>query len=161
MIYSIELRDLDRSGQVLAHLTAPALVQKASNAMAERYTGDVLDWIAEGKAFTSRHGGAGLEGSISWHPVSGGGARVYANKDYAEYVEEGTGLTVGHQPWVIAPTGGRKALKIPGPGGYVLRRSVVHKGSRAFPFFNTDRDNRDTHMLDAAESVLWSAMAHG
>lgn len=158
---SISLQGLTGTQSVLAALMDARNAQLAANAAAESYVEDTLDWIRAGNAFTPRSGGAGLEGHISWRPQSGG-ALVYANKSYAAYVEQGTGIHAGHQPWVIGPKPGRKALKIPtrGPGGYVIRRNVVHPGSRPFPFFFADQDNRREHMAVAVRSVLLQRIAN-
>lgn len=152
-----EWHGLEGFEDLLDGLSDPTLAQRVANAAAEAYTGDILDWIAEGRAFVSRHGAAGLEGAISWRPEGDGTAIVYANKDYAIWVEDGT------LPHAIAPSPGRKALKIPtgGPGGYVLRRAVMHPGSLPFPFFFTDREKRDADMAFAARSVLLRAMGDG
>jgi hypothetical protein len=152
---SISLQGLDKIDSVLMHLLDARTAQQAANAAAEAYTNDILDWIAEGKSFTPRQGGAGLEGAISWHPFNGG-AMVYAYRDYAGYIEDGTGIHAGHQPWTILPTGGRKGLKIPvsGGAGFVIRRAVTHPGSRPFPFFYADREAREAHMGDAVLSLL-------
>lgn len=152
-----ELHGLDGFDDLLNGLTDASLPQKMVNAAAEAYVGDILDWIAEGRAFVSRHGAAGLEGAISWRPEGEWKAIVYANKEYAVWVEDGT------VPHAIAPSPGRKALKIPtgGPGGYVLRRAVMHPGSRPFPFFFADRQKRDADMAFAARAVLLRAIGDG
>lgn len=159
---TISLQGLDGVQSVLAALAESRNAQRAANAAAESYTDDILNWIAEGRSFTPRHGGAGLEGAISWRPL-GGGAVIFANKGYAQYVEEGTGVHAGRQGWVIRPKVGRKALKIPtgGPGGYVLRREVFHPGSKALPFFFADQAGREDRMGGAVRSVLLEEMARG
>ena len=161
---SVSLENIAQAGSVLgAVLGNPGTAQLVANSAAESYTSETLDWIAAGKAFTPRHGGAGLEGAISWHPLGNGGAVVYVNKLYAQYVEEGTGIHAGHQPWVIGPKEGRKALKIPtgGPGGYVIRSHVTHPGSKPFPFFYADREHRNERMAVAGRSLLLRKMANG
>ncbi|NJA04164.1 HK97 gp10 family phage protein [Methylococcaceae bacterium WWC4] len=136
--------------------------QLVVNAAAERFVLDTLEWISAGHAFTSRTGQ--LEQSINWHPAGDGGAVIYASAEYAGWVEEGT------EPHVIRPKDGRKGLKIPtggnaspvGPqlagGGYVIVKQVNHPGSRPFPFFFADLDNRQAHMQQAGLSVLASRL---
>lgn len=152
---SITLEGLGPARSVLAAVGDPGNARLASLAMAESYTDDILNWVAEGKSFTPRLGGAGLEGAISWRP-EGDAAWVYANKHYARFIEEGTGVHAGHTPWIIRPKPGRKGLKIPVQGGegYVLRRMVTHPGSKAFPYFFTDTARREANLLAAARSVI-------
>jgi hypothetical protein len=157
---SVKVEGLGPVRSVLAAVGGPDVDRKAALAMAESYTTDILDWIAEGQAFTPRHGSAGLEGAISWRP-DGDGAAVYTSREYARYVEEGTGVHAGHPPWVIRPKAGRKALKIPSQaGGYVLRRSVTHTGAKPKPYFFADWDGREAGLLAAARSVI-AAQAAG
>lgn len=145
---------------VLAALADADIAQRVVNVAAESYTEDALDWIGSGKAFKSHSGE--LEQSIGWTPGGDGVAEVYANADYARYVEHGTGEHAGHTSWVIRPTGDRKALKINVPGGgYVLRRAVTHHGSKPHPFFFADQDNRLENMRVAGRSVLAEALANG
>lgn len=152
---TISLQGLDKVESVLHSLMDARTAQQAANAAAESYTTDILDWIGAGRSFKPSLGSAGLEGAISWHP-QGGGAVVYANKEYARYVEEGTGIYAGHQPWTIYPKPGRMALKIPvaGGGGYLLRKLAHHKGSRPMPFFYADLDGRKERMGEAVFSLL-------
>lgn len=153
--------DLGNVPSVLAAFSDPQLAQRIVNAAAESYTDDTLDWIQSGRGFTPRSPGGGLEQSIGWHSNGNGSATVYANKDYAMYVEEGTGVHVGHSPWVITPKAGRGGLRFPvAGGGYIVRRSVIHKGSKPHPFFFADRDNRVDNMQAAAMSVLAHTMAN-
>lgn len=140
---------------VLNALRNPANDQLMANAAAQSYTDDTLNWIAAGHSFTPRSGG-GLEQSIGWLPLGGGRSEVYANQDYALYVEEGT------RPHVISPKPGRKGLKIPvgGGGGFIIRRQVNHPGTRPMPFFFADMEARKAHMHAAGLSVLARAMAN-
>lgn len=145
---TIEL-DLGKTPSVLAGLVDRGVLRAMAKAAAESYVDDIHDWIAAGKGFTPRTPGGGLEQAINWRS-SGDSAEVFANKDYAPYVEFGTG------PHVIEPKPGRKGLKIPvsGGGGFIVRRKVNHPGSRPHPFFFADRDNRMAHMQERALSVL-------
>lgn len=156
MSVSISL-DLGRVPSVLAALANPVLAVRAAKAAAERYNDDIHDWIDAGQAFTPREGA--LQQSINWQPLAGGAA-VFANAAYARFVEDGTGIPAGHQQWVIAPRAGRNALRIPVPGGggFIFRRSVIHRGSQPKPFFFADSDNRQEHMVEAARVVLAGAM---
>lgn len=150
--------DLGNALSVLAALDDSNLAARAGKAAAESYNEAIHDWIAGGHAFSSREGT--LKQSINWSPIPGGG-KVFANAAYAGYVERGTGIHAGHSPWVIKPKAGRKGLTIPfsGGGGFIIRRSVKHSGSKAFPFFFADAKNRAEAMLAAARLVIFSAMA--
>jgi len=130
---------------VLQALANERVAQDAVNAMAESYLDDTLNWIKAGRAFTTRTGQ--LEQSIGVRYLLGGGAEVYTNAEYAGCVETGT------RPHVINAKNG-KALKIPGAGGFIFRRSVNHPGSRPFPYFYADADNRMEHMKAAGLLVL-------
>lgn len=147
--------DLGQIPSVLRALRDPGNAQLVANAAAERYVTDIHDLIDARRSFTGRTGQ--LQQSINWRPAGGGSAEVYANAEYAAFVERGT------CPHVIRPRSGRKALKIPvsGGGGYIIRRSVNHPGSRPFPFFFADMSARNEHMLDAMRSVLASVIDHG
>ncbi|WP_427500801.1 hypothetical protein ACQE3E_15670 [Methylomonas sp. MED-D] len=144
--------DFGNTPSVLAALADESNAQLVVNAAAERYVLDTLEWISAGHAFTSRTGQ--LEQSINWHPASDGGAMIYASAEYAGWVEDGT------EPHVIRPKDGRKGLKIPVAGGqgYVIVKQVNHPGSRPFPYFFADLDNRQAHMQQAGLSVLASRL---
>lgn len=149
--------DLGLAPSVLAALRSPQTVRRIVLAAAESYNDDIHDWIDGGNSFNPTNGQ--LQQSINWRP-SGEGAEVYANADYARYVEQGTGEFAGHSRWVIAPKAGRQALKIPSStGGYFFRRSVIHPGSRPFPFFIADAGNRQNNMISAGRSVLAAEIA--
>jgi len=149
------VKDFAEAEAALARLLDGQTEQQAANVAAEAYVQDILDWIAAGEAFTPRNGGAGLEGAISWKPAGGGSSMIYANKDYAGYVEQGTGIPAGHEPWVIEPKPGRTALKISGgPGGYSIRRKVVHPGSKPKPYFFADLATRQAHMEQAVIQLI-------
>lgn len=145
--------DLGNAPSVLATMSDPSVVQRAVNAAAESYNDDIHDWLDEGRGFQTRTGV--LEQSINWRPAGAGAAEVYANAEYAPFVEFGT------QPHVIEPKPGRKALKIPigGGGGYILRRSVNHPGSRPFPYFFADQAARGRRMEARALSVIAAHLA--
>jgi hypothetical protein len=130
-------------------------VQAVSNAAAESYNDDVHDWIDAGRGFTPRSPGGGLEQAINWHPNGDGSATVYANKQYAGYVEDGTG------PHIIRPRDGRRALRFPvgGGSGFAFAREIHHPGSVAKPYFFIDRAARAEHMQERALSVLAARMA--
>jgi hypothetical protein len=147
--------DVGNAPSVLAALRDPHNAQLIANAMAESYVDDIHDLIQSGRSFTPRNAG-GLEQSIGWRPAGNGAAEVYANKDYAGFVEFGTG------PHVIGQKPGRKGLKTPTSGqGYVLRRQVNHPGSRPHPFFFADQAARAQHMQEAGRSVLARIIANG
>jgi len=147
--------DLGTVPSVLRALQDPALAARAAKAMAQRYTSDIHDWIDAGRAFTPREGL--LQGSVNWRPTPDGG-EVYANADYARFVEQGTGVHAGRGPWVIGPSAGRRGLRFPAAGGgFIVRRAVTHPGGRAFPFFFADGEARGRRMQAAARSVLAQA----
>lgn len=148
MAFAVEL-DTGDLPSVLAQIEDPRTHTLAVYAVAERYVTDILDWIAAGQSFTPRSPGGGLEQAINWRPA-GDGAEVYAQKDYAGYVEFGT------EPHVIEPKPGRKGLKIPveGGGGYIIRRRVNHPGSRPYPYFFADLEGRQERMVEAASVVI-------
>lgn len=150
--------DLGNVPSVLAALRNPRNAQLVANAMAESYTDDMLDFIQSGQAFTGHTGQ--LAQSINWRPTGNGSAEVYANAEYAGYVERGTGEHAGHTSWVIRPKD-RKALRFPVSGGFGFARSVLHRGSKPHPFFFTDMDNREQHMQAAGLSVLARIIANG
>jgi hypothetical protein len=143
--------DIGNAPSVLAALGDPHNVQLVANAMAESYTDDTLDWIGAGHAFTTRTGQ--LAQSIGWRPAGNGSAEVYANAEYAGYVEKGT------EPHVIRPKD-RQALRFPVGGGvgFGFARVINHPGSKAHPFFFADMDNRKQHMQERGRSVLASRM---
>lgn len=147
--------DLDDFFAVLRGLQDPAVTRSVIYAMAERYNDDIHDWIDAGRGF-ALDGEGHLQQSINWEPLGEAGAAVYANADYAPYVEFGTGIPAGHEQWVIGPKEGRKALKIPvtGGAGYIFRRSVIHKGSRPKPYFFADLEGRKQRMLEAGRERL-------
>jgi hypothetical protein len=132
---------------VLEALQDARLAALCAKAAAEAYTDATLDWIAEGKSFVGRTGQ--LEQSIGWRP-EGGGAVVYASAEHAGYIEQGT-----RGPYPIRPKPGRKALRLPIPGGgYLIRKLVMHPGIKARPFFFADFQARENKMLDALRGVL-------
>ena len=164
--------DLGNIPSVLAALANPQNAQFVANAMAERYVTDVHDWIDDGRSFRPQYGH--LQQATNWRPKGGGVAEVYIldqtfqnyNQDldyrfnanpngYAMFVEKGT------RPHVIRPNAGRKGIKIPAGGGYIIRRSANHPGSRPHPFFFADQAARAEHMQAAGLSVLARIMANG
>jgi len=108
---------------------------------AESWVDDTQDWIAGGKSFTPRTGQ--LEQSIGWRPTNRG-AEVFANAETAPYVEYGT------RAHVIRPRPGRQALRFPFGGGFLIRRSVQHPGTKPKPFFFADREARLARALQEA-----------
>ena len=118
---------------------------------AETYHEAIRDWIDAGRSFKPRSGQ--LEQSIDWIPVRDG-AEVYAQAEYAPYVEFGT------RAHVIRPRQGRKALRWTTPDGQsVIRRAVRHPGTRPLPFFFADREARSRSMLEAAREAVAEVMA--
>lgn len=146
--------DLGNAPSVLAALRNPSNAQLLANAMAESYTDDTLDWIQSGRSFTGRTGQ--LAQSIGWRPAGNGSAEVYANAEYAGFVENGT------RPHVIRPRNGR-ALRFPigGGAGFGFARVINHPGSRPHPYFFADSAARSEHMQAAGLSVLARIIANG
>lgn len=145
--------DLGALPSVLSALGNPSISQRVANAAVESYNDDVHDWIDAGLGFTTRTGQ--LEGAVNWHPNSDGSATVYADTDYAQFVEEGT------RAHVIRPRNGR-ALRFPvgGGAGFGFARVINHPGSRPHPFFFADQVARGEHMQARALSVLAQAMVN-
>jgi hypothetical protein len=78
-------------------------------------------------------------------------ARIISQADYAKYVEFGT------KPHAILPKR-RKALKIPTPEGYIFRKRVSHPGSKPYPFFFANLQDRArkvaVEFMKALEGVI-------
>lgn len=125
-------------------------VSRGIKAAAEEYVEAVHDLIEAGRAFKSRTGQ--LEDSISWRPLHGARAEVFANAEHAPFVEFGT------KPHTIIPRH-RKALKIPTGTGYILRRKVNHPGSRSYPFMYADFDNRRARVIEAMRRTIAAELA--
>ena len=149
----VELQNTAAVLRTLARTTSPRTLRTAIMSMAESYTDDTLDFIQQGRGFQNRTGQ--LAQSIGWRPTGQDSAQVYANASYAAFVEFGT------RPHVIMPKPGRKALKIPVAGGYILRRKVNHPGSRRFPYFFADRPKREERMIQRALDVIIQAAQTG
>lgn len=132
---------------VLAELNARD-IQRLVNVAAQSYNNDIHDWIDAGNAFTTRKGQ--LEGSINWHSNGDGSATVYANAEYARFVEDGT------RAHDIRPRNGH-FLRFPvgGGAGFGFARGVHHPGSKAHPFFFADQDAR----VGRAEAEVLSVLA--
>lgn len=147
--------DLGNTPSVLAALADPRLQDKLVKVGAETYVDETLDWIGAGRAFKT-HTGI-LEESIGWRFAGNGVAEVFANAEYAGYVEQGT------DPHVIEPKAGRKALKIPSGNGFFFVGQVNHPGSKPYPFFFADSNLRAQKMQTAMLSVLaaHTEAAHG
>ncbi len=139
--------DAGKTRSVLKALADPKLRDRLVKVAAETYVDATLDWIAAGRAFKS-HTGI-LEQSIGWRFAGGGEAEVFAQAEYAGFVEHGT------RPHVIEPKAGRKALKIPSPGnGFFFAGKVNHPGSKPHPFFFADQAARQQRMQSVLVSVL-------
>jgi len=121
-------------------------IRKAVKAAAERYTEMIHDYIDAGKAFKPRTGI--LQQSIGWRAEGDDKAVVFANAEYAPYVEYGT------RPHPIRAKK-RRALKIPLEGGEVLfRKAVRHPGSRPYPFFFAEQARREREANEAAREAI-------
>lgn len=139
--------DLGDAPSVLAELADPKMRGLVVAAGAETYVSEIHDWIDEGKAFTPREGQ--LQNSVNWRPDGSEAVEIYANAEYAPFVEFGT------EAHVIEPTAGRKRLKIPSSGnGFFFAQRVNHPGSKAHPFFFADLSQRGQAMQESMLSVL-------
>jgi hypothetical protein len=142
----------------LNSLVTPLNVQRAVNIIAESWVDDTHGYIDAGRAYHVRpqnmHSTGQLYQSIGWHGNGDGTATVYANADYARYVEFGT-RPARVQPVRPKPGNGRKALKIPvAGGGFIFRRSVRHKGSKPYPFFYADSDGRSQRAINKVVQMM-------
>ena len=146
----IQLQNSEAVIEGLSNMVNPSVVRRVVYAMAQQYTLDILDYIKAGRAFSVRTGQ--LEQSIGWRGDSDASATVYANAEYAPFVEFGT------KPHLITPRN-RAALRFPSlNGGYAFSRGHKHPGSRAFPFFYADADNRRARMQEMAIRILGEAI---
>jgi phage gpG-like protein len=113
-----------------------ALVEKATRRAikraGERYHRMIHDYIDARKAFTPRTGQLQRSINIRFERFS---AIISVNTEYAPYVEYGT------RPHTIMPRN-RKALKIPTRDGFIFRKRVSHPGSKPYPYFFADFENR-------------------
>lgn len=136
----------------MAALSDARNAQLIVNAATESFVDDTHDYIDAGRGFTPHTGQ--LQQSINWHPAGNGSAEVFAQAQYAAFVE------LGSQPHVIGPKD-RKALRFPvaGGAGFGFAKVINHPGSKPHPFFFADLDDRKQHMQERALSVLASRMA--
>jgi hypothetical protein len=128
----IELK-IKKLPQILQANAVEKSFRRAIMIAAETYTREIHDWIDAGRAFRPRTGN--LQRSITWYMNTDTSARIIAQADYAKYVEFGT------KPHAILPKR-RKALKIPTPEGYIFRKKVSHPGSKPYPFFFANLQDR-------------------
>jgi hypothetical protein len=128
----VELK-IKKLPQILQQDAVEKSLRRAIMIAAETYTKDIHDWIDSGRAFTPRTGN--LQRSITWYMPTDTSARIIAQADYAKYVEFGT------KPHAILPKR-RKALKIPTPEGYIFRKKVNHPGSKPYPYFFANLQDR-------------------
>jgi hypothetical protein len=128
----IELK-IKKLPQILQANAIEKSLRRAIMIAAETYVKDIHDWIDAGRAFKPRTGN--LQRSITWYMATDTSARIIAQADYAKYVEFGT------KPHAILPKR-RKALKIPTPEGYIFRKKVSHPGSKPYPFFFANLQDR-------------------
>lgn len=115
----------------------------------ETYVKDIHDWIDSGRAFKPRSGN--LQRSITWYMATENSARIIAQADYAKHVEFGT------KPHTILPKK-RRALKIPTTNGYTFRRKINHPGSKPYPYFFANLQDRARRVaiefMKALEGVI-------
>jgi phage gpG-like protein len=127
----IELK-IKKLPQILQQGVVEKNLRRAVMIAAETYVRDIHDWIDSGRAFKPRTGN--LQRSITWY-MTNNSARIIAQADYAKWVEFGT------KPHTILPKR-RKALKIPTPEGYIFRKRVSHPGSKPYPYFFVNLQDR-------------------
>ncbi|MEM3426729.1 MAG: HK97 gp10 family phage protein [Nitrososphaerales archaeon] len=106
----------------------------------------IHDWIDSKKAFTPRTGN--LQQSIQIR-FDSNKAVISANASYASYVEFGT------KPHLILPKN-RQALKIPTRDGFIFIKKVRHPGSKPYPYFFADFENRKREVAKAFMEGLLS-----
>jgi hypothetical protein len=144
----VELK-IKKLPQILQQGVVEKNLRRAMMIAAETYVKDIHDWIDSGRAFTPRTGN--LQRSITWYMPTENSARIIAQADYAKYVEFGT------KPHTILPKR-RKALKIPTPEGYIFRKKVSHPGSKPYPFFFANLQDRArkvaVEFMKALEGVI-------
>jgi len=144
----IELK-IKKLPQILQRDAVEKSLRRAIMIAAETYVKDIHDWIDSGRAFRPRTGN--LQRSITWYMATENSARIITQADYAKYVEFGT------KPHAILPKR-RKALKIPTPEGYIFRKRVSHPGSKPYPFFFANLQNRAKRVavefMKALEGVI-------
>ncbi len=144
----VELK-IKKLPQILQQDAVEKSLRRAIMIAAETYVRDIHDWIDSGRAFTPRTGN--LQRSITWYMNTETSARIIAQADYAKYVEFGT------KPHIILPKR-RKALKIPTPEGYIFRKKVSHPGSKPYPFFFANLQDRARRVavefMKALEGVI-------
>jgi len=128
----IELK-IKKLPQILQANAVEKSLRRAVMIAAEAYVKDIHGWIDAGRAFKPRTGN--LQRSITWYMPTQNSARIISQADYARFVEFGT------KPHVILPKR-RKALKIPTPEGYIFRKKVSHPGSKPYPFFFANLQDR-------------------
>lgn len=126
-------------------------VSLAVKRAAQKYVEMIHETIDRGEAFTPRTGN--LQRSIGWYPKDDFSAVVFANAEYAPFVEFGTG------PHLIEPRN-RKALMFPVGKRYVFAKRVRHPGSRPYPFFYRDFEERKTGVLKEFTEALLEKL-HG
>lgn len=155
----IDLTGVEDTKSILVALADPSMARQAAGVAAETYHDQTLNWIADGKSFTPRNGHDGLEGSIGWR-MEGDSALVFANKFYAVYIEEGTGLYgLKKAKYPIVPKN-RKALAWPSgnKSGFTFSKKVMHPGIKAKPFFFADPSGRaramETAILDHLKTII-------
>jgi hypothetical protein len=144
----VELK-IKKLPQILQQGVVEGSLKRAIMIAAETYTKDIHDWIDSGRAFKPRTGN--LQRSITWYMNTDTSARIIAQADYAKHVELGT------KPHVILPKR-RRALKIPTPEGYIFRKKVNHPGSKPYPFFFANLQDRAekvaVEFMKALEGVI-------
>ncbi|ADO45309.1 hypothetical protein Hydth_0913 [Hydrogenobacter thermophilus TK-6] len=128
----IELK-IKKLPQILQTNAVEKSLRRAIMIASETYVKDIHDWIDSGRAFKPRTGN--LQRSITWYMSTENSARIIAQADYAKYVEFGT------KPHTILPKR-RKALKIPTAEGYIFRKKGNHPGSKPYPYFFANLQDR-------------------
>lgn len=146
----IQLQNSEAVIEGLSDIVSPSVVRRVVYAMAQQYHADILDYVYAGRAYKHRTGQ--LTQSIGWHGNDDTSATVYANAEYAPFVEFGT------KAHPITPAN-RKMLRFPvAGGGMAFARRVNHPGSRAYPFFYTDQATRRENMQARAIEILNEAI---
>ena len=151
MQISVKLKGIEKIRERVSKTTLKEVIHKALKRATLRYHEMIHDWIDTGKSFTPRTGF--LQQSIifdlkSWHT-----GVIRAEAPYASFVEYGT------KPHKILPKN-KKALRFIKDGEEIIVKKVNHPGSKAYPFFFADMENRKREVQKAFREDLeeWLSM---
>lgn len=139
---SLKIKNLEDIS-ILEHKLS-GLAESFLKTTAKSYYKFIHDDIDSGKAFTPRTGN--LQQSIQIR-VEKDKAVISTNQDYAAFVEFGT-----KQHMIKAKN--RKALSIPTDDGFIFVKSVIHPGSKPYPFMFLNFEERLKRATEEARNML-------